>query len=120
MFPSRIDTRVDMKSKYLACVLFVLWGLCGRVYGNNPGTSWRNGNAFAAVKENGTVEAWGDGGYGASAESGLRGVEALCSTQFAVEAVKEDGTVAAWGSSSYGGSGVPDGLSGVKTIYSTN
>ena len=27
--------------------------------------------------------------------------------------------MAAWGDSSYGGSGVPEGLSGVKTIYST-
>ena len=67
----------------------------------NPGTSWHNGNAFAALKEDGTVAAWGDSSYGGSGvPSGLSNVRAIYSTDGAFAALKEDGTVAAWGSSS--------------------
>ena len=86
----------------------------------NPGTSWRNGNAFAALKEDGTVAAWG-GSYsgGTGVPSGLSNVRVIYSTNYAFAALKEDGTVAAWGYSDYGGSGVPSGLSNVRAIYST-
>ena len=71
-----------------------------KVFGYNPGTSWRNLNAFAALKEDGTVEAWGYSSYGGSGvPSGLSGVKAIYSTNGAFAALKEDGTVEAWGDS---------------------
>ena len=71
--------------------------------------------AFAALKEDGTVVAWGyymgnNGGRGVPV--GLSGVTTTCSTAYAFAALKEDGTVATWGDSYYGGS-VPVGLSAV-------
>ena len=60
--------------------------------------------AFAALKEDGTVEAWGYSSYGGSGvPSNLSGVKAIYSTQGAFAALKEDGTVKAWGDSYYGG-----------------
>ena len=85
----------------------------------NQGTSWLNSYAFAALKENGMVQAWGDAGYGGHTPLVLSGVKAIYSTRYAFAALKEDGTVAVWGASGYGGSNVPDGLSGVRAIYST-
>ena len=85
-------------------------------------TIYSTGRAFAALKENGTVEAWGGWG-GSGVPSGLRGVKAIYSVGGgAFAALKEDGTVAVWGGSTgtNGHSDVPDGLSGVKTIYSTD
>ena len=66
--------------------------------------------AFAALKEDGTVEAWGDSVYGGSGVPSNLSGKAIYSTERAFAALKEDGTVEAWGSSSYGGSGVPSGL----------
>ena len=86
----------------------------------NPGTSWRNTNAFAALKGDGTVQAWGGPRYGGSGvPADLKDVRAIYSTHYAFAALKEDGTVQAWGSSSYGGSGVPADLKDVRAIYST-
>jgi alpha-tubulin suppressor-like RCC1 family protein len=87
----------------------------------NAGTSWRNGKAFAALKENGTVQAWGDSGYGGSSvPADLKDVRSIYSTNFAFAALKEDGTVQAWGSPGSGGSGVPGDLKDVRAIYSTS
>jgi ferredoxin-like protein FixX len=76
--------------------------------------------AFAALKEDGTVQAWGNSGYGGSGvPADLKDVRAIYSTLGAFAALKEDGTVQAWGSSGYGGSGVPADLKDVRAIYST-
>ena len=73
---------------------------------------YSTGSAFAALKEDGTVAAWGSSYNGGSGvPSGLSNVRAIYSTGYAFATLKEDGTVAAWGDSSYGGSGVPSGLS---------
>jgi alpha-tubulin suppressor-like RCC1 family protein len=80
----------------------------------NPGTSWRIEYAFAALKQDGTVAAWGSSS--SSLPSDLSGVKAIYSTNGAFAALKQDGTVAAWGNS---GSGVPSDLSNVQAIYST-
>jgi alpha-tubulin suppressor-like RCC1 family protein len=86
----------------------------------NPGTSWRNTFAFAALKEDGTVQTWGDSRYGGGGvPTGLKDVRAIYSTYRAFAALKEDGTVQAWGYSRYGGSGVPYDLKDVRAIYST-
>ena len=74
--------------------------------------------AFAALKEDGTVQAWGDSRYGGSGvPADLKDVRAIYSTYFAFAALKEDGTVRAWGSSSRGGSGVPGGLANITTLF---
>jgi hypothetical protein len=76
--------------------------------------------AFAALKEDGTVQAWGDSRFGGSGvPADLKDVRAIYSTFGAFAALKEDGTVQAWGSSGSGGSGVPADLKDVRAIYST-
>ena len=63
---------------------------------------YSTGFAFAALKEDGTVEAWGSSSYGGSGvPSGLSGVKAIYSTNRAFAALKEDGTVEAWGNSTW-------------------
>ena len=64
----------------------------------NPGTPWRTSFTFAVVKDDGSIEAWGDSRYGGSAPSGLSNVKAVYSTTMALAALKTDGTVEAWGS----------------------
>ncbi|HBH71983.1 MAG TPA: hypothetical protein DDY43_00720, partial [Synechococcales bacterium UBA10510] len=90
---------------------------------SRPGSSkgeLRNFGAFAALKSDGTVVAWGDPSFGGTAPpTGLSGVTQIFSTGGAFAALKSDGTVVAWGSSSSGGTGVPTGLSGVTQIFST-
>ena len=89
-----------MKRFFFVSVLVILCGLSKCIFGYNPGTSWRNSNAFAALKEDGTVEAWGDSDFGGSGvPSGLSGVKAIYSSVSAFAALKDDGTVEAWGSS---------------------
>ena len=114
------STKMVNRKRFLFRLLFAIYVMSTTVLGYNPGTSWRNPHAFAALKEDGTVAAWGDSSYGGSGvPSGLSGVKTIYSTKYAFAALKEDGTVAAWGNSGNGGSGVPSGLSGVKSIFST-
>ena len=84
----------------------------------------RNWNAFAALKEDGSVITWGDfnfGGDSSSVSNDLQsGVAQIFSTWSSFAALKEDGSVIAWGDSSYGGdsSSVSDQLqSGVAQIF---
>ena len=57
--------------------------------------------ALAAVKEDGSVAAWGDkdrGGDCSAVQEQLRaGVRSVCATETALAAVKEDGSVVSWG-----------------------
>jgi hypothetical protein len=84
--------------------------------------------AFAALKEDGTVQAWGDRAYGGSMYSSnvyrgvpkdLASVRTIYSCARAFAALKEDGTVEAWGNRELGGEGVPAGLGNVAAIFST-
>ncbi|MDY0281523.1 MAG: hypothetical protein RBR35_13295, partial [Salinivirgaceae bacterium] len=69
-----------------------------------------------ALKEDGTVVAWGDNEYGQSTiPAGLSGVKAIKAGAFHSLALKEDGTVVVWGAQS-GGQNIPTGLSGIKAI----
>ena len=65
------------------------------------------GQAFAAVKGDGSVVTWGDdrsGGDSDMVKSELSGgVEHVVSTMFAFAALKEDGSVVTWGSAHSGG-----------------
>ena len=90
-------------------------------------------SAFAALKSDGSVVAWGDAANGGStaslspAGSNLTsGVMSIASTSTAFAALKSDGSVVAWGSSAWGGSTAslsPAGASlasGVVSIASTD
>lgn len=114
--------------RFLADVIILLGVLlctdehCAMAY--NGGTSWRNDRAFAALRQDGRVFAWGLSSYGGSIPSdvsrepdGLIDVKAIFSTFAAFAALKGDGRVVAWGDTRYGGE-VPAGLSNVKMIYS--
>ena len=100
-------------------VLLCIWYLHS-ITAYNPGTSWRNEHAFAALLGDGSVTAWGDSSRGGSGvPSGLSNVQAIYSTRGAFAALMQDGSVAAWGSSKNGGSGVPSGLSNVCLLYTS-
>jgi alpha-tubulin suppressor-like RCC1 family protein len=87
--------------------------------------------SFAALLKNGTVKVWGHKGYGGVKQPDLVGVQTIYSNHGAFAAVLGDGSVKAWGNLYGGGAmyddygsfhtytGVPKGLVGVQTIYST-
>ena len=94
-----------------------------------------NKYAFAALKQDGTVVAWGTSDKGGSMTDAdgnsftLSDVKSIYSTEQSFAALKEDGTVVAWGTSWTGGSDVPAGLTNpnndanyvkVTAIYSTS
>ena len=66
------------------------------------GASWRNEFAFAALKEDGTVVAWGDQSKGGNLPTGLSNVKTIYSTAGAYAALKNDGTVFTWGRADWG------------------
>ena len=76
-----------------------------------------NAGAFAAIKSDGTIVAWGDANSGGIAPEGLTGVSKIFSNPGCFVAIKSDGTVVAWGDP-YAGGIAPTGLSGVSQIYS--
>lgn len=91
----------------------------------NTSGEFRNQNAFAAVKANGSVVTWGNSIYGgASSEVAAQlasGVKTVYSTGYAFAALKTDGSVVTWGYPTLGGdsSAVAAELSsGVERIYS--
>jgi alpha-tubulin suppressor-like RCC1 family protein len=72
---------------------------------------------FLALKNDGTVIAWGNNDYGASTvPPGLNGVVALATGEAFNLALKSDGTVVAWGLDNAGQSDVPAGLNHVVAI----
>ena len=76
-----------------------------------------------ALKQDGTVEAWGDNTYGlCNVPEGLSGVEDIAMNTYShcCLALKEDGTVTAWGDNTYGLCDVPSGLYGVKDIFAAS
>ena len=78
-----------------------------------------NRYAFAALKEDGTVLAWGDSTKGGSVPSGLNSVKAIYSNDKNFYALKNDKTVVAWGDQKYNTNSVisvPSTLSNVRVI----
>lgn len=76
--------------------------------------------AFAALKSNGSVVAWGDSNYGGTTPGNVSsGVVAVYSTEYAFAALKTDGSIVAWGHSSYGGATPGNVTSGVVAVYAT-
>ena len=78
-----------------------------------------NGGAFAALKTDGSITAWGASQYGGTSAPFGSGYTMIYSTEYAFAALKTDGSITAWGRSGYGGSGAPSG-SGYTKIYSTS
>ncbi len=86
-----------------------------------PGTRFKavaaTANHNLALKQDGTVIAWGDNTYGqTTVPSGLSGVIALATGELHSLALKQDGTVVAWGDNFPGQTTVPSGLSGVIAV----
>ena len=76
--------------------------------------------AFAALKTDGSVVAWGNPNYGGTTPGGVSsGVVAVYSNFGSFAALKNDGSIVAWGVSWSGGTD-PGITSGVVSIYSTD
>ena len=59
--------------------------------------------AFAALKFDGSVIAWGHEDYGGRAPEGLEDVKEIAPNGHAFAALKSDGSVIAWGNEDFGG-----------------
>jgi hypothetical protein len=55
--------------------------------------------AFAALKADGSITAWGDLDYGGSGAPSGSGYTKIYSTKYAFAALKADGSIKVWGSS---------------------
>jgi hypothetical protein len=62
-------------------------------------------SAFAALKSDGSITAWGNLTHGGSGEPTDSGYTKIYPTYHAFAALKSDGSITAWGNSKYGGSG---------------
>jgi len=98
----------------------------GAVFFTGSGRQFQNAAAFAALKSDGSVVTWGNGGYGGNSTS-VSGnlssnVTAVYSNSYAFAALKSDGSVVTWGDAPSGGNStsVSGNLSSnVTAIYST-
>ena len=75
---------------------------------------YSNEKAFAALKTDGSVVAWGDSVYGGTNPGITSGVVAMYSNRYAFAALKSNGSLQVWG---YGSN--PDISGGVVAVYST-
>ena len=65
-----------------------------------------NANAFAAIREDGSVVTWGDpdvGGNCSSVQEQLQNVQQIQATGTAFAAILSDGSIVTWGNSEEGG-----------------
>ena len=76
-----------------------------------------NLKAFAALKADGSITAWGDSDYGGTNAPTGTGYTKIYSNNWAFAALKADGSIKAWGYSKRGGSNAPTGT-GYTKIYS--
>ncbi|MEZ5477275.1 MAG: cadherin domain-containing protein [Thiolinea sp.] len=99
-------------------------GTCGvdynTAYNGYPG--WYNGPrfpnryAFAALKADGSITAWGDSNNGGTGAPTDTGYVSIVSTGNAFAALKADGSITAWGSSTNGGTGAPTDTGYVRIV----
>ena len=77
-----------MKFFYLLIVLAIV----GTAFATNFGTSSRIQQAFAALKNDGTVVAWGSSNFGGSTSgvTGLENVQTIFSSYYSFAALKTD------------------------------
>ncbi|MGY3945715.1 hypothetical protein, partial [Aeromonas tecta] len=63
-------------------------------------------DAFAALKQDGSVVTWGStgsGGDSSAVQAQLTNVKAIYNAQGAFAALKQDGSVVSWGNAGFGG-----------------
>ena len=75
-------------------------------------------SAFAFIKADGSIIAWGNANFGGSGAPTDSGYTKIYSNQYAFAALKSDGSIKAWGYATYGGSGAPTDTD-YTHIYST-
>ncbi|NRB65234.1 MAG: discoidin domain-containing protein, partial [Saprospiraceae bacterium] len=85
-------------------------------YYNAPNSP--HGSAFAVLKADGAISAWGDTTSGGSGAPSDTDYSIIYANRAAFAALKFDGAISVWGDSSYGGSGAPTDA-GYTKIYST-
>ena len=85
-------------------------------------SNWRNLDAFAAIKQDGTVKAWGLASAGAVVPTDLANVHMIFSTEKAFTALLYDTTLRCWGNPLYGAdcARATFGVSGVITVYASS
>jgi len=90
----------------------------GYYYGDSEiDADLNEGGHSVALKNDGTVVAWGQNASGqAAVPGGLTGVTAIAAGPYHTVALKSDGTVVAWGDNSSGETTVPGGLTGATAI----
>jgi aryl-alcohol dehydrogenase-like predicted oxidoreductase len=64
---------------------------------------YSNAVAFAALKTDGSIKAWGEPGDGGTNAPDGKGYTKIYSNTYAFAALKADGSIKAWGSSDSGG-----------------
>ena len=90
----------------------------GTAFAGGSGRQCPNVAAFAALKPDGSIVAWGSSDAGGSGAPVGTGFTALHSNERAFAALKADGSITAWGHADQGGSGAPTGT-GFTAVYST-
>jgi hypothetical protein len=78
--------------------------------------------AYAALKSDGSVVAWGHSGFGGSLSTSINNVRSIYSTYSAFAVIHNNGNVSTWGASTGGGnsSAVQSQLYNITAIYSTS
>jgi hypothetical protein len=85
--------------------------------GFNNVPNYANKTAFAAIKADGSIMAWGNSNNGGTNAPTDSGYTEIYSNRYAFAALKADGSITAWGSAYAGGTGAPSD-SGYTKIYS--
>jgi alpha-tubulin suppressor-like RCC1 family protein len=80
---------------------------------------YANAGAFVAVRQDGSLKAWGNSLNGGSSAPTDTGYVQVFATLNAFAALKADGSISVWGNSNFGGTGAPSGT-GYVAIYSTS
>ncbi|MDQ5939203.1 MAG: hypothetical protein QG557_150, partial [Pseudomonadota bacterium] len=85
---------------------------------DKPYNEIQNYAAFAAIKSDGSVVAWGNSDFGGTAPNNITDVKQIFSTGYAFAALKNDGSVVSWGTDG-DGKNISTEISNIKTISST-
>ncbi|MCX7075476.1 MAG: hypothetical protein NTZ45_01695, partial [Methylococcales bacterium] len=85
---------------------------------DKPYNEIQNYSAFAAIKNDGSVVAWGNSDFGGTAPNNITNVKQIFSSGFAFAALKNDGSVVSWGTDG-DGKNISTEISNIKTISST-
>ena len=87
---------------------------------DKPYNEIQNYSAFAAIKNDGSVVAWGKSDFGGTAPNNITNVKQIFSSGFAFAALKNDGSVVSWGTTDGNNSPInTPNMTNVKTISST-